>query len=90
MEMILLVAGTILVLLVAAAISGFCGWEFLKDKPWFWRLHKDSKIRRNIIIALLCTIGIPFVWGFLCLGCIMLFSVSCYELIKYGQTTGYD
>ena len=90
MEIILLVAGTILVLLVAAAISGFCGWEFLKDKPWFWRLHKDSKIRQNIIIALLSTIGIPFVWGFLAIGSIMLVFVSIYELVSYGQTTGYD
>ncbi|MCX6743046.1 MAG: hypothetical protein NT116_02300 [Candidatus Parcubacteria bacterium] len=61
MEMILLVAGTILVLLVAAAISGFCGWEFQKDKPWFWRLHKDIRNRKIAIIVILCTIGIPFV-----------------------------
>jgi len=90
MEMILLVAGSILVLLVVAAISGFCGWEFLKDKPWFWRLHKDSKSRQYIIIAILSTIGIPFVWGFLATGCIILLFVSTYEIVRYGCPTGYD
>lgn len=77
----------IFVLFVVCGISGFCGWELLEDKPWFWRLHRDSKIRRAAIIAILATIGIPYVWGFIAIGCLMLIFVSGYEIIRYGHTT---
>jgi len=87
MEMIGIILGIIIASIVVSGISGFCGWELLKDKDWFWRLHKDSKIRQAIIIAMLSTIGIPFIYGFIAIGSIMLICVDGYELIRYGKTT---
>jgi len=87
METIGTVLGTIFLLAIFGWISGFCGWEILKDKDWFWRLHKDSRIRQTLIIALLSTIGIPFICGFIAIGSIMLICIDSYEFIRYGKTT---
>lgn len=88
MKTIVIIAIITLAICGVGGISGFCGWELLEDKDWFWRLHRDSKIKKNIILALLSTIGIPFIWGYLTLGTLMLVCVQIYELARYGGTDG--
>ena len=82
--------GIIIVPLIICGVSGFYGWKLLEDKGWFWRLHKDSKIRQTIITVILATIGSPLVWGFLIVGTILLVAVDTYELVRYGHTYDLD
>lgn len=82
--------GIIGMFIIVGGISGFCGWEILEDDDWFCRLHNDSKIRQVIIIALLATIGIPFVWIYLIFGHILLLFSYVYELARYGYILDED
>jgi len=82
------VFGVILFLFVAGGISGAVGWDIMEDKKWFQRLIKESQIRRILAYLIFSTIGMPFVYGFIIIGCLMLISVSGYEIIRYGHTTG--
>ncbi|MFA5187994.1 MAG: hypothetical protein WC460_01385 [Patescibacteria group bacterium] len=82
--------GTVIIVVLAitfttiiCGLSGFCGWELLEDKRWFWRIHRDKKVRKIILVVLLSTIGIPFVYGFIYLGVTMLALDFCYQIIKY-------
>lgn len=88
METIGAVIVTIFVLFVVGGISGSVGWDILEDYDWFRHYIKYSTVcRRTLAFLILSTIGIPFVWGFIVIGCILLIFVSGYEIIRYGHTT---
>jgi|GEM_PF-6640217 len=87
METIGAVIVAIFVLFVVGGISGSVGWDILEDYDWFCHYFKRTPLRRIFAYLILSTIGIPFVWGFIGLGCLMLIFVSGYEIIRYGHTT---